>query len=104
MKHKVVYSARYGGFGLSQKAAEMLNELKGEKVCDPNWGSLDANIVPRHDKDLIAVVEKLGSEEASSRFAKLCVAEINTNCYRIDEYDGFEDVQVPDDIDWVVIS
>lgn len=60
--------------------------------------------VPRHDKDLVAVVEELG-EESFGDCAKLSVVEIESNMYRIDEYDGNESIITPDTgFDWIVIK
>lgn len=94
MLNKVVYNACYGGFGLSEKARNLLNELKGEEV--------DYYDLPRHDKDLVAVVEELGSE-ANGMFASIRVATINSDRYRISEHDGWEMVITPEEEQYVVI-
>ena len=88
MLNKVVYNACYGGFGLSEKARKLLKELKGEEV--------DYYDLPRHDKDLVAVVEELGYE-ANGLCASLRVATINSDRYRISEYDGWEQVITPEE-------
>ena len=95
MSHKVAYNSYYGGFGLSEKAQKLLNELKGEEV--------DYYDLPRHDKDLVAVVEELGSE-ASGTFNSVVIAEIDSDRYRISEYDGWEKVITPNDESYVVIE
>ena len=95
MSHKVVYNDYYGGFGLSEKAQKLLNELKGEEV--------DCYDLPRHDKDLVAVVEELGSE-ASGRFNSVKIAEIESDRYRISEYDGWEKVITPEIEKYIVIE
>lgn len=95
MLNKVVYNSYYGGFGLSDKAQKLLNELKGEEV--------DYYDLPRHDKDLVAVVEELGSE-ASGRFNSVVIAEIDSDRYRISEYDGWEKVITPDLENYIVIE
>ncbi len=89
---QVVYSACYGGFGLSKQALDMYEDITGEKYAVYS-GS-------RHDKALVQVVEDLGSELASGRFANLQIATVD-NRYRIDEYDGFESVETPESIDWI---
>lgn len=94
MLHKVVYNSCYGGFGLSEKAKNLLNELKGEEVCYYD--------LPRHDKDLVAVVEELGSE-ANDMFASIRVATINSDRYRISEYDGWEQVITPEEEQYIII-
>ena len=48
--------------------------------------------IERHDPDLVAVVEELGSEKASGRCARLKVTDIGESKYHIDEYDGYESV------------
>jgi hypothetical protein len=128
MSHKVVYNACYGGFELSLKAVEWLAEhatdpelkkFMEEKFtdkCKPFIGTtlesqynyIGAGIGSwfddkRHHKDLIAVVETLGSD-ANGPCAKLVITEISGNQYRIDEYDGLEEVITPEDSDWIVIS
>lgn len=95
MSHKVAYNSYYGGFGLSEKARKLLNELKGEEV--------DYLDLPRHDKDLVAVVEELGSE-ASGTFNSVTIAEIDSDRYRISEYDGWEKVITPDLENYIVIE
>lgn len=51
-----------------------------------------AGDIPRHDPDLVSVVESLG-EKASGQLSKLHVVEVpdGTN-YEIDDYDGMERV------------
>ena len=100
MSTKVVYNACYGGFSLSNAAVLSLNKRKGKEVADPRFGFFDG---PRHDADLVAVVEELGNA-ASGRYSKLCIAEVSGYLYRIDDYDGHESVQEPDDIGWVHIN
>lgn len=95
MSNKVVYNSYYGGFSLSSKAQELLSQLKGEEV--------DYHDLPRHDKDLVAVVEELGSE-ASGTFGSITIAYINSDRYRISEYDGWEKVITPEDENYVVIK
>lgn len=94
MPNKVVFNACYGGFGLSEKARKLLNELKGEEV--------DYYDLPRHDKDLVAVVEELGSE-ANGMFACIKIATINSDRYRISEYDGWEQVITPEEEQYIII-
>ena len=95
MSHKVAYNSHYGGFDLSKKARKLLNELKGEDV--------DYYDLPRHDKDLVAVVEELGSE-ANGDYSNLKIATINSDRYRISEYDGWEKVITPNLENYIVIE
>lgn len=120
--NKVVINQRYGGFSLSLKAARMLfAQLPQEH---PGRDKLAASIefaesyelrsllasvhissnLPRHDENLIRVVEDLG-DEANGSYAKLVIVEIPGNKYRVDEYDGWESIDYPEnDGQWVVID
>lgn len=107
---KVVYNACYGGFSVSDEAMDRMVELgwnlKLNPKYDPNsksmfnckyecCGYVDC---PRHHPILVQVVEELG-ERASGSCADLRIAEVES-LYRIDEYDGSESVETPDQIDW----
>lgn len=109
---KVVYNACYGGFGLSPQAVKRYAERKGlpyeERESNVWRDTPDIYVdgerfaswkLPRHDPDLVAVVEELGSS-AAVRFADLAIADVS-GIYRIEEYDGLESVVEPCDIDWV---
>lgn len=57
--------------------------------------------IDRTDPILISVVETMGSEAASGRFASLYIEEIPSGTqYKIDEYDGLEELITKDDDDW----
>lgn len=124
MLYKVVYNACYGGFSLSNKAInwleanctdnELRNHIKAVKVNhETDTSSLKNDFLrynvsdwfcgKRHHKDLVAVVEALGPK-ASGSCAKLEIITIDINQYRIDEYDGFEEVITPEDSDWIFIN
>ena len=94
--NKIVYNACYGGFHLSDEAEELYHKLSSR--CFDKWETV------RHDPFLIEVVETLGEEGASGRYAALQIYEIDMNQYRIDEYDGFESVITEDEQEWVVIK
>lgn len=116
MSNKVVYNACYGGFSLSKEAIFLARQISGNErwgeclmpgeiyedgsKCSCFYGYIGG--IERHDPVLVSVVEQLG-DLASGRAAKLRIAYVG-NQYRIDEYDGFESVQQPDEIDWVVIK
>lgn len=133
---KVVVNRCFGGFGLSDKAIEMIMKRKGldcfrYKQTKYNFGngvkeytrcdSFEDDIIgdyyltkdlgekinkipneyfwyynsklERTDSDLIAVVEELGEELASGRFAELEVVEIPDDVnWEIDNYDGVETI------------
>jgi hypothetical protein len=94
---KVVYNTRFGGFSLSQLAADLLAKRKG-------WDESDTYpLISRHDRDLVAVVEALGCETASGDHAELAICELPDGArYRIDEYDGCERVMQPEDYEWTL--
>ena len=56
--------------------------------------------VDRHDPVLVQVVEELG-DKANGDYAKLRIAEVS-GPYKITEYDGFESVKTPDNVNWIV--
>jgi hypothetical protein len=89
-KVKVVFNACHGGYRLSAEACNMLAALKGSPT--DYWDD-----TPRHDMNLVLVVETLG-KKASGDYAKLEICEIIGRSYMIDEYDGFESVVTPEDI------
>lgn len=58
--------------------------------------------IERTDPVLVQVVEELG-EAASDIFAELCIYNLSPGTlYRIDEYDGMENVRTQDGYDWKV--
>lgn len=103
---KVVINSCYGGFSLSKKAMERLEELGvkdefyEENKNDPALDDDDMwrPNVKRSDPRLVQVVEELG-DEASGACAELEVVEVDGK-YRITEYDGWESIETPDDIEW----
>lgn len=49
---------------------------------------------------MIQVVEELG-DKASGDYAELCIVTMNDDAYyRITEYDGYESVELRDEIEW----
>ena len=62
---------------------------------------VNLNAVDRTDPTLISVVEIMGPQAASGRFASLYIEEIPVDTqYRIDEYDGIESIITKEDDDW----
>ena len=107
--YKVVINGCYGGFGLSPLALEMLHDKYPEMIsvyenCRGEEDMYLVDEVERHDKRLVEVVEKLGSEEASGDCARLVVTEVSSPMYRVSEYDGYESIETPDNLDWTVIA
>lgn len=112
---KIVYNGCYGGFGLSDKAIARYAELKGlnlvKEKTEWSWGIwknadtgeyFSERDLERTDPILIQVVEELG-KEADGDCAKLVIEELpKGTLYRIDDYDGFESIEIAGDIDWSV--
>jgi len=92
MTRKVVYNACYGGFGLSTRAQEMYLKMTGK-------GFFEEGDLQRHDPYLIAVVDNLG-EKANRSTSNLRITEVE-GPYRIEEYDGYETVKEPADLNWI---
>lgn len=104
---KIVVNKCFGGFGLSRFAFLELRKMGnkyalketdiGEKWKNSNEVRdkyLDSFLsdIPRDDKDLVAIVEKLG-KDASAPFSELKVIEIPDDVeWEIDEYDGVESI------------
>ena len=83
---KIVINKCYGGFGLSDKALALYNELASSNI----QYTFD---IARNDPILVQVVETLGIE-ANDRFAKLHIVDIPDDVqWQIDEYDGMESVE-----------
>ena len=88
---RVVINKCHGGFGLSDKAYEKLNEwgMSFTKI-DGYWEPYGWGRDNRADTLLIRVVEELG-EEANGDYAELKVVEIPDDvAYDVQEYDGLE--------------
>ena len=117
--NEVVVNNDYGGFSLSFQAIcyifdNMSQEEKYEmkkgfnkEDASHNWNIKDhiacqVNSLPRHHKLLVEAVKKFG-EDAGGRYSKLIVVKISGNKYMIKEYDGWETVVQPEDIDWTFI-
>lgn len=99
--YKVVINNCYGGFGLSDKAVEMLEQLKKEK--GEKFSKNKIYDLPRHDSDLVKVVETLG-RKANSDFSKLEIESIRSRLYKIKEYDGLERIDEINDYDICIIQ
>lgn len=105
---KVVVNKCYGGFSVSAAAVRFMRErgnadaiaevLFGESTPEYTLGydyQIYGREFSRHDPDLVAAVETLGSK-ANGACADLEVVEIPDGAeYEIDEYDGMERVCAP---------
>lgn len=78
-------------------------EDQGEYIEHFPEGVINFRDIDRTDPILVSVVETMGSEVASGRFASLYIEEIpNGTQYKIDTYDGIEELITKDDDDWKV--
>lgn len=110
---KVVYNACFGGFSISKAAMEWLAEngreeiktiVKNELQEYPDYSfGYSCPEIQRHDPDLVRCVETLG-HAADGRCANLQVREVKGNRYRIDNYDGKEEVFEPEDEEYITIE
>ena len=105
--YKVVINGCYGGFGVSERGAEWLlaNGANRDRVsikrADHEGGYVYVYVsLDRHDPLLVQMVITLGSDAASGKHAQLYVHHLSQPKYRIDEYDGSESVEEPDQVQW----
>lgn len=98
---KIVYNACYGGFSLSKKALELARSLAPNT---PAWlEKYPEDSIERHDLILVEIVELLG-KEAGGQCSDLRIAELPSGTmYRIDSYDGMEEVATPEDYKWKIV-
>lgn len=103
--YKVVLNTCYGGFGLSKEAIELLIDKHGLDidsesgyVDNHNFRIEDENYEAyRMDERLVSVVEELGADKASGKFAELRIVDVpdevvEDHGWHIDDYDGIESV------------
>jgi hypothetical protein len=113
-KTKIVINACYGGFSISNAAMKRYAELMGFEykapvkeyytsyVIDLAGTEISDYEINRTDPVLVQVVEELG-DEANGMCSKLKIVELEKGAlYRIEEYDGFENIEVNIDIEWRV--
>lgn len=93
---KVVVNKCFGGFSLSPAALETYATFTGTPISNN-----DGREIPRHDPALVRVVETMGAK-ANGEFAELHIVDIESDRYRIRDYDGQEWTETPESIDdWV---
>ena len=108
MKFKVVINDCYGAFDLSEEAFDLLSKRTGKTIDQLNDEYIymgTAKDGARSCPDLIAVVEKLGVEAASSAdYSQLKIVELEDvdGRYKISEYDGAETVRTPKQMHWEI--
>ena len=108
---QVLINNQYGGFGVSEAAAYRLRELGVTVAVDVDVDSFDGSRVARvgcvpcarHDARLLQVFEEMGGAMADGP-CTLAVVEVKGPRYRVTEYDGWEAVQTPGDIEWVSVA
>jgi hypothetical protein len=111
--NKVVYNACFGGFSISLTAMKWLAENGRDEIKaiagkylrespDEKFG-FHCWDIERHDPDLVRCVETLGNK-VNGRCANLGVRELKGNRYRIDVYDGNEEVFEPEDEEYITIE
>lgn len=91
---KIMFNNCFGGFSLSDQAVAMYKAKKG--IPDHEALAYASDEFPRHDEDMIAIVEALGPE-ASGQCSEIRIAKIPAkflSYYYISEYDGSESVSV----------
>lgn len=100
---KVDFNGHYTEITLEEASNDCLIGIRVFTTKNPNLFktsneeyskiNLDGSDIPRDDKDLIAVIEKLGSKKASGVFSELKIVEIPDDVeYTIEQYDGSEHI------------
>ena len=85
VRMKIVINKCWGGFGLSEQALTMYNDLTNS-TAEYYWD------IERDDPILVQVVEELGNE-ANGAFAELEIVDIPDGVnWHINEYDGMESI------------
>ena len=111
--NKIIINNCYGGATLSLRAMKRVCKAKNIEyrvIKEDRYNYLETidgvyitiHDFERHDKDIVNVVEQLG-KAASGSYSDLIVVEIEGNKYKIEEYDGVENIVEPEAIEWKVI-
>jgi hypothetical protein len=75
---------------------------QGEELTTFPEDIITSRSIERTDPILVSIVETMGSEAASDRFAELYIEElVDGIMYKIDEYDGMESLITEEDDDWI---
>lgn len=93
--HKIAYNSCFGGFNLSRSAILWLGS---HGIYDKYPGIKDLNDLPRHEPLLIQCIDELGEDVNESKCNKIRIAEIDSDVYYIENYDGEETVITPKDM------
>lgn len=100
---KVVYNSCFGEFSLSQKAISRLAEWGYGPAIDAIENPtehFDCHKIPRHESSLVRVVEDL-KDEANGEGSKLKIKELSYLLYKIEDYDGKENIIEGGD-EWII--
>lgn len=89
--HKVVINVCYGNYILSDEAQKWLSD---------KYNITDYTTLPRHDSRLVECVETL-KDKVNTEYSTVVITEVKGSKYRIQEYDGREWVETPEDLDWI---
>ena len=93
---RIVYNACYGGFGLSEEAMTLIRLWHNDQ-------SLEERDLKRTDAFMLTAIDTIGLARASGDYASLKIRELPEGTkWRIDEYDGFEEVKTIDEYEWEV--
>lgn len=87
--YKIVINIRYGGFGLSDKAVQMLNCIHDDNDNDHYWGNRDC-------ESLVKVVEELGTDAngCESNLKVISIPDELKNYHKIYNFDGLERLEI----------
>lgn len=78
---------------------------QGEELTSHPTDIFNHYDIKRTDPILVSIVETMGSNAASGRYAHLFIEEIpDGTLYKIDEYDGIEELITKDDDDWIAAN
>ena len=96
---RVIYHADYGGFNISDAAYQwFIHNAVPENFEITKWDlQMSLCYMPRHHPKLIEAFDVLGEQFGSNMF---CTAILGTT-YRIQDYDGFEQVRTPAMNAWI---
>mgnify|MGYP003148553829 CR=1 FL=1 len=102
-RNYVVINTCYGGFGLSMAALRRLARWLNMSIDDVRERYLFApKREVRHCPFLVRVVREM-EHRSWGDCARLSIVEITGNQYRINEYDGLENIETPDTMLWTQV-
>ena len=76
---------------------------QGEELTTFPKDVINSHSIARTDPILVSIVETMGPDAASDRFAELYIEELADGVmYKIDNYDGLESLITEEDDDWII--